>query len=363
MSAFKNWIQPSLALTYLQPFGVDSSFANLAKKELSKRELKPRVRWIAEQIHQKSTLPYAQTLKRLLDLARSQNLNGFSLWPLTEYIQLYGLECEKESLEALKILTEKFTGEFAIRPFLKKNPKYAYAYLEKMAKSSNEHHRRWASEGSRPRLPWGERLDSAIENPEAGIKILELLKFDDSLYVRKSVANHLNDIAKDHPLKVVEVLKKWSRECPTSYQKEFQFILHRALRTLIKKSHREAMALVKVDHHDPKKIRIYNFNVNTSQINLGDKLIWQVELQNLSHDPQNFILDYEIHFIKANGKRSPKIFKGKKGQLKARENLRIQKSHHLKKITTMKFYNGKHSLRLLLNGKHFFEKEFLFRAT
>ena len=118
-----------------------------------------------------------------------------------------------------------------MRPFIKQNPKNTLKYLETCTASENEHIRRWASEGSRPRLPWGERLQDFVRDPSPTLPILEKLKYDASLYVRKSVANHLNDITKDHPKYVLDLLTRWKKSAPLEHASKIDWIIRRSLRT------------------------------------------------------------------------------------------------------------------------------------
>jgi 3-methyladenine DNA glycosylase AlkC len=207
-NAFKLLIGESLINKYFKSSQLTPKEIKRIKNELLKLELKPRVRLIAREL--KKTLPsdYRKALKVLMKITREQKLTGFELWPATEFIQAHGLDDIDESLEALYELTQKFTAEFGIRPFINTHGDVIYKKLAKWKSDPSEHVRRWLSEGTRPRLPWGEKLQAAVRDPESGLRILEHLKFDASLYVRKSVGNHLNDIAKDHPELVVETLKQ-----------------------------------------------------------------------------------------------------------------------------------------------------------
>jgi 3-methyladenine DNA glycosylase AlkC len=285
----------------------------------------------------------------LLKSLKKGDLKGFDLWPYADFIQTYGLKHAQKSLNALYEITQLFTSEFAIRPFLKQHTHESLAYLLNCAHDANVHVRRWSSEGSRPRLPWGERLDPFIDNPQLTLPILEVLKFDDELYVRKSVANHLNDMAKDHPLFVVKILKKWNRESPSEHLAKIQWITRHALRTLIKKGHPEALLLMGVS--TSAQIKLSAISLNKKEFKIGETLHFDFSLSSTSTKKQKIIVDYIIHHQKAGGKTSPKVFKLKTVELNPKESIQLSKKHSLKPVTTRKYYAGSHSIEVQVNGK------------
>ncbi len=311
-------------------------------------ELKGRVVAVREQLRKVLPQDFLTALQTLVSSTKRGRLKGFALWPYTEFIQTYGLDTPRESLSALKRLTELFTAEFGVRPFLVHQTDETLKFLLKCAKSSNEHIRRWASEGSRPRLPWGERLDVFIRDPSKTLPILELLKNDDSLYVRKSVANHLNDISKDHPDLTVRTLKRWQRESLPQHRERIEWITHRALRTLIKKGDSGALAAIGVS--SKPKLKITKFAIDKLNYRIGDRLTMSFEIQSQAPTKQSVVVDYVIHFMKANGQTRAKVFKLKKFSLDPHANLRIDKQHHLKKITTRQYYSGQHRIEIQVNG-------------
>ena len=349
-SAFKNWINDRVVYKYAS--GLDSEskkeFQKIAKK-LGPLELRARVKLIAHalKLHLDSNFPKA--LNQLMHLTRMQNLKSFELWPATEFIQIYGLNHLDESLLAMYELTQKFTAEFCIRPFINTHGELVFKQLKKWQRDPNPHIRRWLSEGTRPRLPWGERLVGSVENPQLGLAILEELKFDSSLYVRKSVANHLNDIAKDHPDLVINTLDTWSKLVPKEFEKEFAFILHRALRTLIKAGHPGALNLMGVTPF-AGKLKIEKFRARTKKVKLNSNLEFSFELKNFGSKREKFILDFVIYFQKSNGGLSPKVFKLKSSVLDGKEKVKIEKKFSFKPITTRKYYPGLHKISLKLNG-------------
>ncbi|MGZ5279780.1 MAG: DNA alkylation repair protein, partial [Pseudobdellovibrionaceae bacterium] len=210
------------------------------------------------------------------------------------------------------------------------------------------HVRRWASEGSRPRLPWGERLQDFVRDPSPTLPILEQLKFDPELYVRESVSNHLNDIAKDHPDLVVRILTGWKKEAGIKHADKVDWIIRRSLRTLIKDGHAGALKLIGISQK--VKIQLVDFTVVKKRIKMGDRIQFEFEIQSLSNQPHDLVIDYIIHFVKSNKRTAPKVFKLKMIELPAKGKIRIEKKHHIKKITTREYYSGLHVLEIQVNG-------------
>lgn len=311
-------------------------------------EMKPRVHLVRDTL--KALLPpsYPQQVRLLRQAVKKGDLSGFDLWPITEFVQKEGLNHLEISLDFLRELTVRFTSEFAIRPFLKSYPQESLSYLMACARDKNVHVRRWATEGTRPRLPWGEKLHFLIQDPKRALPILEILKFDPDLYVRKSVANHLNDISKDHPELVVRLLGQWLREAKGENQERVEWIIHRALRTLIKNGHAGALKLIGVDHQAQVSLR--RLQLVKPRIALGERLDFSFEIQSTSRRSQKLVIDYVMYFQRANGEQSPKVFKLKVVELPAGGTFQVVKSHHVKKVTTRDYYEGEQALSIQVNG-------------
>lgn len=370
-TAFKNWINAKVVEKYavglkkIAPNFDQKKFQSLSQK-LPSLELKERVVLISQEIHSQIFTPetkdnFKTALEILLKAVKEQDIRGFELWPAAEYVRSYGTIDFSASFEAMYEITQRFTSEFAVRPFLNLDPEQSLSYLKKWVADPDVHIRRWISEGTRPRLPWGEKLPAFIKNPHRALELLEHLKFDPELYVRKSVSNHLNDIAKDHPDLVVKTLKRWKSLAPKSYEKEFSFIASRALRTLIKDGHEGALNLMGVVPN--KNLKVLGLKLSPETVKFGSPLQIEFSIANVDTKPQSCIIDYKIYFMKANGDHSPKVFKLKKVSLKPSEKLKIQKRHPFKKITTRKYYNGEHMIQILVNGQASKKVRFMLRGT
>lgn len=353
-SAFKNWIDASLLkrmadeIHQVYPNFNTKSFLKTAAM-LEPLELKSRVQLVRSALHQHLPPDYETALSILLESLQRDKLSGFDLWPYTDFVQTYGLEHFDVSMLALRTLTQRFTSEFAVRPFLIRYPGRTLKLLSKWSQDPNPHVRRWTSEGTRPRLPWGERLDHFIKNPSANLKLLERLRFDPEIYVRKSVANHLNDIAKDHPDLVVKVLKEWLKECPPAHRDSLLWIRRHGLRTLIKNGHNGALELMGVPRNTEAKVQ--RLSLDKKSLKMGDSLRLSFQIVSSAKRQQKLIVDYVIHHMKANGQRSPKVFKLKTLNLEKGEIIEVVKTHRLKKISTRRYYSGVHLLEIQVNGK------------
>lgn len=321
----------------------------LLNRELEKFELKQRVKLITQHLKLNLDLPYPEALEILIKAMEEGHLKGFELWPFSEFISQFGLSHFDSSLKALYRMTERFTAEFAIRPYLLQNHKRVLKFFTKWAKDKNVHVRRWVSEGTRPLLPWGERIPLFVMDPTHTLFLLDQLKYDEELYVRKSVANHLNDISKNHPQVVIKLLQLWEKDAPPSHKEKLEWIKRHALRTLIKKGDMSALKVIGVT--GKPNISISKITTNKSLFNLHDHLIFNFQLESQSKKTQKIVVDYVIDFIKSNGKMGKKVFKLKTLELKPGEKRIFQKKHSLKPITTMKYYSGTHHLMIQINGE------------
>ncbi len=352
-SAFKNWINPEVVkLLSSELRAVHSEFNqktfNRLSNQLAALELKARVRLIAQGLVTHLPSNYLDALQIILKVLERDKLSGFALWPFSEYIGTQGLEHFDESLEAMHRLTQKFTAEFSVRPFFLKDPERVLKTFRAFAQSSDHHVRRWVSEGSRPLLPWGEKIPLFVRDPQHTLPLLELLKYDNELYVRKSVANHLNDISKHHPSVVIATLSQWKKTAPAEHKPKIAWITRHALRTLIKKGNPAALKLIGVSQ--TTQISVKGFTLSKKSYRLGESMELSLRLLSTTKKPQKIVVDYVIHYMKANGSLSKKVYKWKTFEIKAGESQTLIKKHSLKKITTMKFYAGEHQVSVQING-------------
>ncbi len=270
-------------------------------------------------------------------------LRGFAVWPLTDYVAVYGLNAPKKALKVMEVLTPFFSAEFAIRPFIEKHPELVMAHLQGWVGHKDDHVRRLVSEGTRPRLPWGIRLGAFVVDPTPALPLLDQLRLDESQYVQRSVANHLNDIAKDHPDLVVDICSRWQRED----RGKSDWVISHGTRTLVKAGHPRVFALL--GYTESPEIDVEKIVLSGRKILLGGSLAFSAHVK--SHkDRQKCVIDYVVHYQKANGQLAPKVFKLKNVTLSRGEQLVLEKGVSFKKISTRKFHLGPHALAIQING-------------
>ncbi|NOY85050.1 MAG: DNA alkylation repair protein [Nitrospirae bacterium] len=273
----------------------------------------------------------------------TKGISGWAVMPMAHYVGLWGMHDFRLSMMLLKEMTIRSSSEFGIRFFLIEKQKETLTVLMEWTNHNNEHVRRLVSEGSRPRLPWAMRLSAFMENPEHILPLLEALKDDPSEYVRRSVANNLNDIAKDHPDRVAGIAEKWLRAASKNRQR----LVRHACRTLIKQGH---PATLKALGYGPAKVKLEALNLKTPTVNFGDALVFEMALSSEATEDQALIIDYIIHHKKANGRTTPKVFKWKVLTLSAGSTHRAKKKHPFKQITTRVYYPGLHKIEIVVNG-------------
>jgi 3-methyladenine DNA glycosylase AlkC len=242
-------------------------------------------------------------------------------------------------------LTQRFTAEFSIRVFLERYPEATLARLREWARDPNVHVRRLVSEGTRPRLPWAPRLRSFQDDPRPVLELLELLKDDPELYVRRSVANNLNDIGKDNPAALVETCRRWLDGASA----ERRWLVRHALRSAVKRGDPDALALLGFGAEAVVAVR--DLRIEPTVAPIGGSVTVAVELANESAETQPLLVDLRIHFVKANGKTSPKVFKLKELELEPGASARLGKTISLAQHSTRTHYPGRHRVELLVNGR------------
>ena len=326
-------------------------FMKLALDGYDDLELTPRAKQIAGALGE--TLPDDRTkamkilLKTFGPVLEGDDLGGFEgffYMPHGYFVAEYGLDDFETAMHFQAELTKRFTAEFSIRAFYEQYPEETLAQAHEWTTDPDEHVRRLVSEGSRPRLPWSGQLKAFIADPKPVLKLLEKLKNDPSEYVRRSVANNLNDIAKDHPELVVKTAKKW---WPKASHDERRMIRH-GLRTLIKKGNLDALDILGFGPSSAAEVA--SVSVEPTKVAIGEKVRVSVTIANPSKKPAGALVDLIVHFVKADGSTSPKVFKGKELQLEPGACGEFAKSISVAQHSTRKHYPGKHVVEVQLNG-------------
>jgi 3-methyladenine DNA glycosylase AlkC len=275
---------------------------------------------------------------------RSGSLASFFYLPHTQFVARHGLAHPERSLRALHALTQRFTAEFAVRPFLVQQPAYTLAFLAACVDDPSEHVRRWVSEGTRPRLPWGQRLRALQRDPAPLLPLLERLRDDPSPYVRRSVANHLNDLGKDHPGLLLDLAEDWWRDAGAGRRA----LLRHALRNAIKQGEPRALGLLGIAA-DPA-LQVLAVQLRPRRLRIGDSLEIACTLHNAGAQPRELLLDFRVHYRKADGRATPKTFKWTTRRLAPGERLVLAKRLSTMQRSTRRHHPGGHRVELLVNG-------------
>ncbi|MBU0925350.1 DNA alkylation repair protein [bacterium] len=332
-------------------FDTNSFINSIFDKSWENLELKARMRHIAITIHKYLPLSYEKQLEVLKPV--SKDFTSFEAMFFQDFVEVYGLDDFESSMKALEVFTQDSSSEFAIRQFILKYEDKTMNQMKLWSQSSNEHLRRLSSEGCRPRLPWAIALPLFKKDPTKVLEIIELLKNDKSLYVRKSVANNLNDISKDNPELVIEFVK-----VNLGSSKELDWICKHASRTLLKKGNKQILDLF--DFSKSNHINLIDFCYDKS-VNVDENLTFSFEI-NSSESIGNIRVEYAIDYLKSNKTHNRKIFMISQNEIKS-SSKKFTKKQSFKNMTTRKHYLGKHFIAILINGEEILKEEFYLNDT
>jgi len=316
-------------------------------KDWDKKELKDRMRHISLTLGDHLPENYKKAVTILKKITPTSN--GFEYMLFPDFIEVFGLEHYSESIKALEHFTKQSSSEFAVRPFIIKYKTKMMRQMAIWASSDNHHVRRLASEGCRPRLPWAMSLPEFKQNPKQIIKIISKLRNDESEYVRRSVANNLNDISKDHPDVTFDIANKWIGKNANTDR-----LVKHACRTLLKKGEPHVLKLF--GFAQPQHIQTDDLTC-TRKLNIGDNLIFSFNINSKKKPLGQCRVEYAINFVRENKKLSRKVFKISEGKYNTKHK-NIHKKHSFKLITTRKYYPGLHKLTIIINGVDFCHAQF-----
>lgn len=302
-------------------------------------ELKGRMRRITEALTEYLPEDFEESSTIIREVV--PRFKGFEYMFFPEYVELNGLKHFKVSIETLAAITEYSSAEFAVRPFIVQYGDRMMKTMNTWARSKNYHVRRLASEGCRPRLPWAMALPDFKRDPSPILPILERLRNDSSEYVRRSVANNLNDISKDNPGIALTRAQEWH-----GHTVETDWVVKHACRTLLKQGDPKTMALF--GYAAPKSIQLQDFTVANS-VKVGERLPFSFTLVGKRRSLGRIRIEYAVHFRLKNGAYTRKVFKISEGDVAEHEK-HVEKSHSFKPITTRVYYPGEHQLEIIVNG-------------
>ncbi len=360
-AAMVDWLAAKIA-SVAPDFAV-ADFAAAVKRDLKSLELKARIERIAFAL--RDYLPpdfptglgwLRQALGEPPPPGDGTDFGDFRIMACHRYISLCGLDRPRLAVPALFDLTRHVSAEFDIRHFLAQDLPGTLVQIRRWIKSPDWRQRRLACEGARPLLPWGLRLQALIRDPAPSWPILEALRDDPILAVRRSVANHLGDIAKNHPDLVVARLRDWQDD----RQPHRAILIRHALRHLVKQGHAGALALIGVDHG--AKIALDSFAITPKRPAIGESLVLAAILRNTGRKAQRVILDYAIHHRQARGGFGIKVFKGTEIALAPGASIEFSRRHSLKPVTTRRYYPGRHTIDIRANGRVLGAADFHLRA-
>lgn len=326
-------------------------------------ELMDRGRRIATQLHAFLPGGFPDTMAVLLRAIDApvkrpskNSLSSFLYLPFTEFVARHGLDHVDMSMAAMHVLTQRFTAEFCIRPFLIHHQDATLAHLRRFVVDPSADVRRLVSEGTRPRLPWAPRLPVLQANPDIALEFLEQLKDDPSEYVRRSVANHLNDIGKDFPERLIQVTRRWAKGASSERKK----LVRHALRSLLKAGDGDALAIV--GHAPDVSIEVMSCTVSPKRVPADGFVMLGYTVHNTGGTPASIIADCRVGYVRADGSVSPKVFRMATFVLASGESRAVSKKLSLTPLTTRKHYPGRHPVEAQVNGQRFAMGEFDLRS-
>jgi len=299
---------------------------------------------IVYSLHEQFPVDFDQTADILRQIGPS--FTGLVAVCLPNYVAKYGLDNWQISMDLLQLLTRYSSAEFAIRPFLVKYPLETSQQMLLWSKSDNTDVRRLASEGMRPRLPWGIRLKQYVVDPAPVMEILQNLIFDKTEYVQKSVANNLNDISKDHPQLVIDFAKEyWGQQTSTDW------VLTRGLRTLFKQGDPVVLKLLGYDPQAADELKKIQLKSVESEVSIGESSTLHYNITSKSNYNLSIYLGYRVHYVRQNKTDSYKDFFLKKTELRSNHSLTGDVKIKWRQLSTRKIYPGLHRIDLLVNAK------------
>jgi 3-methyladenine DNA glycosylase AlkC len=317
-------------------------------KDWEDRALKDRMRRISVCLG--DFMPeYTKAVKLLMQVAHQ--FRDFTSMVFADFVEVHGLEHPDESLEALELFTKYSSSEFAIRPFIIRYEEKTMGRMLAWSKDENHQVRRLSSEGCRPRLPWAMALPKYKNDPSPILEILKNLKDDESAYVRKSVANNINDITKDNPALALKWSKSWYGK-----SQHTDWIIKHGLRTLLKNGNEEALKIF--GFKEKVNAKVSTIRLSDGKINMGGDLKFSFDISNDDPESSFYKVGFVVGYMKSAGKTSEKIFHVSEKDFEPRDMVSFNKKLSFKDLSTRKHYPGKHYIYVVVNGNEFSRKGF-----
>jgi 3-methyladenine DNA glycosylase AlkC len=306
--------------------------------------LMARVELLADRLEDALPKEFDAAARVLWGALESAGFTGWMTLPCGGYVARCGIGHPEVALPLLAGLTPRWSSEASIRPFIQRHPDLTYAHLRRWASDPDEHVRRLVSEGTRPRLPWAPRLRQLIADPSPNLELLDRLVDDPSAYVRRSVANHLNDISKDHPDVALDLARGW---LPRG--EEAVWAVRHGLRTLVKRGDPDALRLLGVALD--ADIRLAALTVDRDRLAIGEAVTFTLTVELRGLEAADAVIDYRVHYAGANGPRRPKVFKLTRRRLVPGQPLTVRRRHLFEHASIRRIHAGRHTLDVQVNGR------------
>ncbi|EKO77884.1 MULTISPECIES: hypothetical protein [unclassified Leptospira] len=318
------------------------------QKDWERLELKQRIRRIGEVLATALPKPFPKTIDPLLKITDSfeKSFVGKEIFLtifLGDVVEILGMDYPKESMRAIERITKLISCEFSIRPFLIRHPELVWKQMLEWSSHRHPGVRRLSCEGSRPRLPWGIGIPGLKQSPRKTLPILENLKDDENEVVRRSVANHLNDISKDHPDLVLKIAQKW-----IGFSKERDALLKHALRGLLKAGNPKALQIF--GFGSDVKAKISSLKLKSKIVKIGENLSFGFTVRSEETRRTRLRIEYTIQYAKTSGKTSKKVFQVEERFFLPKETVSYEKKQSFKQMTTRIHIPGRHTLEIQING-------------
>jgi 3-methyladenine DNA glycosylase AlkC len=281
-------------------------------------------------------------LWRCLD---SPSFTGWMTVACGTAVSVRGIDDPELALPLLAGLTPRWSSEWAIRPFIERHPALTYDHLRRWIADDDEHVRRLVSEGTRPRLPWAPQLRSLVADPTPNLPLLDALAGDSSPYVRRSVANHLNDIAKDHPALALDLARRWLSRDGAGWT------ARHGIRTLIKRG--DAQALELAGATIDADVRLVELTVERDQVPVGETALFTVTLELAAGSPRaaDVVVDYRVHYVGARKVKAPRVFKLAHRRLEPGRPVTLTREHAFDHVSIRRIHPGPHAIDIQVNGR------------
>jgi 3-methyladenine DNA glycosylase AlkC len=292
-------------------------------------------------------------------VARGDVPSGFFYLPHSLYLGAHGLDDLPQAMAAQHALTQRFTAEFSLRSYLQAHTAATLAHLVNWSVDASAHVRRAVSEATRPRLPWAARLNGFVRDPSPVLPLLKALRDDPSAYVRRSVANHLNDMGKDHPERLCDLAREWLQDQPQPATR--QPLLRHALRTAIKRGDVQALALF--GHGEASVLVPLRSAMQPRSPRIGEQMVLSCDLFNPTRSSATALADWRVHYPRSDGTTSLKVFKGSTLTLAPGERTVLHKTLSLRQMSTRTHHPGLHRVEIALNGQAYPLGHFELHAT